>query len=400
MIVWPVAAMATASLNSDMVSVRIVRELALEAQVIVCCSDEGVETRARAVLERNGVRTGGVRFVRYPCEIQFPRDFGAEVTVDEQGNRRRVDFRFTMYGQFSEEEEISKRLRAFAAFHAAEIGVSDVVAADLVGEGGDREFNGRGAMMAIRETEVDKRNPDKTVEQVEAEFRRVFGVEKIIWIPRASYDDEYAYSGPIPSENGAFTAFRASSANGHIDEICRFADPRTVIVARIDTEEASRSALHALNKERLDQAYEAVRAASDVSGAPFRILEMPVPEPFYVDLRPGDDAFLLWDEKEYGKPALTDGSPFPEPPVRVLPAMSYCNFLVCNGVVLAHKYFAPGMPSMVREKDEKALEVLREAFPGRRVVQIDPLALNLYGGGIHCHTRNVPARTMKRDSAS
>lgn len=73
--------------------------------------------------------------------------------------------------------------------------------------------------------------------------------------------------------------------------------------------------------------------------------------------------------------------------------MSYCNFLIVNNVVIAHKYYENGMSELIKKKDEEALRVLEEAFPNHKIIQINPLALNLYGGGIHCHTRNIPIAT-------
>ena len=48
------------------------------------------------------------------------------------------------------------------------------------------------------------------------------------------------------------------------------------------------------------------------------------------------------------------------------------------------------MPYKVKEKDEEALHILQNVFPERKVVAMATIALNLYGGGIHCYTRNVP----------
>ncbi len=87
---------------------------------------------------------------------------------------------------------------------------------------------------------------------------------------------------------------------------------------------------------------------------------------------------------------VVDGTPFPPNTINVLPAMSYCNFLIANNVVVAQKYYKEGMSKLIKEKDEEALKVLKSAFPKHHIVQINPLALNLYGGGIHCHTRNIP----------
>lgn len=122
------------------------------------------------------------------------------------------------------------------------------------------------------------------------------------------------------------------------------------------------------------------------------VLKIPVPEPIYVDLTENDNAFsITWGSDGWEVDALEDGTPYPHPPIHVLPAMSYCNFLICNHVVLASKYYQEGMPDTVMKKDDLALEVLQNAFPNHRIIQINPLALNLYGG-IHCHTRNIPKR--------
>jgi len=77
--------------------------------------------------------------------------------------------------------------------------------------------------------------------------------------------------------------------------------------------------------------------------------------------------------------------------------LSYCNFLIANDVVLAQKYYEAGMPERIKQKDEEALRVLQVAFPSKRIVQINTLPLNLYGGGIHCHTRNIPDRIPPLD---
>lgn len=59
------------------------------------------------------------------------------------------------------------------------LGIFDVVNSDFVSEGGDREFNGKGILIAIEDTEVRKRNPGKTREEVEAEYKRIYNLEKL-----------------------------------------------------------------------------------------------------------------------------------------------------------------------------------------------------------------------------
>ena len=396
LLIWPLSPHATAQLNNDLVSTQIIQSIVDEVKVIVCCFDEVVQQRAQKALTDYGVDTALVRFVIFPAEIVYPRDFGAEVMIGDLGNRKRVDFRFNTYGFASEEDDISILLRSFGKFHAELEGITDSTPSTLISEGGDREFNGCGVMMAIHETEVAKRNPQKTTLEVEQELKRVFHLEKILWIPQCSYDDELPFSGAIPAVDGRMNSYRSSSANGHIDEICRFAGKDTIIIAHVSEEEANAGKLHALNKARLDLAYEAVKNARNHDGKPFIIHRMPVPEPIYIDLYPEDDGFSLWRKANVAMGGvLLDGTPFPPAPINVLPALSYCNFLIANNVVVAQKYYEKGMPEIIREKDEKALKVLQTAFPDRRIIQINTLSLNLYGGGIHCHTRNIPAAEQK-----
>jgi agmatine deiminase len=62
---------------------------------------------------------------------------------------------------------------------------------------------------------------------------------------------------------------------------------------------------------------------------------------------------------------------------------SYINHLVVNGGVIACTFDDAN--------DDRALGVLAEAYPGRRVVGVDARPLFARGGGIHCITQQQPA---------
>jgi agmatine deiminase len=66
----------------------------------------------------------------------------------------------------------------------------------------------------------------------------------------------------------------------------------------------------------------------------------------------------------------------------VLP-MSYANFYIANKVVLA--------PTYADDNDDRALSILRECFPDRRVVGIDCRELIWGLGAFHCLTQQQPA---------
>ena len=66
-----------------------------------------------------------------------------------------------------------------------------------------------------------------------------------------------------------------------------------------------------------------------------------------------------------------------------LPA-TYANFLIINGAVIVPTYNIPDM-------DAKACEVIRKAFPDRKMIPIDATTIVRQHGSIHCCTMQVPA---------
>ncbi len=77
--------------------------------------------------------------------------------------------------------------------------------------------------------------------------------------------------------------------------------------------------------------------------------------------------------------------PMPKQTVREglhLPA-SYANFYIANTCVL--------VPTFADPADEKALSILRELFPNRRVIGIDCRELIWGLGTFHCLTQQQPA---------
>ncbi|KNF07061.1 putative agmatine deiminase [Gottschalkia purinilytica] len=394
---WPNYETSCESYNMEDVSVEIVKNLIGNVDLIISSFDEDVTNRAKRKLKENGINIENILFVEYPSVFFYPRDFGAEVLINDKGERALVDFDFASYGFLPKEDPVSRVVEGFDRMHGELVNVDTTIFTRLISEGGDREFNGNGVMMTIEDTEVNKRNKGMTKEQVEEEFKRIFNLEKVIWIPYATYDDENMFDGPIIGPDGTVSAYRSASANGHIDEMCRFVSEDTILLAEITEEEAKENKLHALNKERLDKAYEVLKNATDINGKPFKIIRMPFPETIYLELKPGDKMYEEWQifrEDMNGK--FLDGSEFPTGNITVIPALSYCNFLITNNIVIAQKYYREGMSPKIKEKDEKALNILKSIFKDRTVVAIDTTALNVYGGGVHCNTRNVPSRDLDK----
>nr|BBH86604.1 peptidyl-arginine deiminase [Thermosporothrix sp. COM3] len=344
------------------------------------------------LLEECDIPLKNITFLSIESAAVYPRDFGIEVMIDDRGNVIHVDCDFSMYGYMPVWDRRCRVTERFDRRTAEYLGITESVMTRLISEGGDREFNGKGVLMTIEETEVRKRNPGWTKEEVEQELKRIFQLKKLIWLPKGLHEDESMMSGPIPGPDGQLNAYRAASANAHIDEFCRFVAPDTILLAEVTEEEARRSPLLALNKPILDQAFELLQHETDQDGKPFRIVRMPVPEPEYYMVKAGDDIYEGYQELKRFYKVMQDGSEFPSgSSFPVVPAASYCNFLITNGLVVGQQYWEPGKSELIREKDKRAKEVLQALFPEREVVTLPVTALNLGGGGIHCNTRHIPA---------
>lgn len=374
------------------VFVQVIKNSMTEVEVYINCGIEGSITRCKNVLKRNSIDIEKIHFTQFKDELHWARDYGPDILVDNFGNKRLINFNFNSYGMLDSQDPVSILAKKFAPHMAIELGCTDILESPLVTEGGNKEFNGAGICMAIEQTEVEKRNPSYTKEQIEAEYKRLFHLKKVIWIPKASYDDEDIFDGPLDVIDGK-PIYRSLSANGHIDEICRFVDENTVLLAEVTEKEAQKLSSARITKERLDRAYEILAKESDCNGMPFRIIRIPVPDPIYFTAKPGDYIYESWQIFKDAIPAgchMNDGSQFPEGEIKMQPALSYCNFLIINGIVLGQKYWKEGLPESIREKDMRVQQILEMVFPGRKVIMIHTTALNILGGGIHCITKNIP----------
>jgi agmatine deiminase len=132
--------------------------------------------------------------------------------------------------------------------------------------------------------------------------------------------------------------------DGHIDDLARFVDPTTVVCV---VEEDPTDVNYALLQDNLAR----LRRMTDQDERPLRVVSLPMPSPV-----------------EY------DGNRLPA---------SYANFYIANGVVLVPTYECPN--------DQRALAILQELFPSRRITGIPCTDLVWGLGAIHCVTQQQPA---------
>ena len=132
--------------------------------------------------------------------------------------------------------------------------------------------------------------------------------------------------------------------DGHVDDVARFVSADTVVTVLPDDAEHPDAAVLRENERRL-------RAARDPAGQPLRVVALPAAPPL----------------------RAPDGGALPG---------SYANFYLANGVCLVPVFGDPA--------DERALSILAELLPGRRIVGIDCRVLVLGLGAIHCLTQQEP----------
>jgi agmatine deiminase len=132
--------------------------------------------------------------------------------------------------------------------------------------------------------------------------------------------------------------------DGHIDDLTRFVNPTTVVtVVEADPADA--------NYEPLQENLRRLRTLRDQDERPLQVIELPMPRRI-----------------EYQGQRL--------------PA-SYANFYIANGIVLVPTYRDPN--------DARALEILQQVFPDRRVIGVDSTELIWGLGSFHCITQQEPA---------
>jgi agmatine deiminase len=381
----------------DLVHLQMVENLVKDNIVYINYHNKNQKTKIEKILAQKNIDLNRIKFLKYDISMgSYPRDYGPEWMYENQ-KLNIVDMNWTFYGYIPPKRSfasmINKNLEGYDRFLAEKLGLKTYKKSNFVSEGGGKEFNGNGVLMVVEQTEL-QRNPNYTKQEIEAEYKRIFNLKKVIWLPKPSYDDENMFTDYITDKVTKQKVIRSASANGHIDEFCRFVSHNTILLAEVSQAEADAEAIHKINKQRFDACYEILKSETDADGKPYTIIRIPVAETIYKEVAKksgvGVNIFSMIQATKLKK--MLDGADFQkEDTFFVLPALSYCNFSIANNMVLMSKYWREGLPETIKQKDQEALNILRKLFPTRKIVQIDAMALNLGGGGLHCNTRHIPA---------
>ncbi len=304
---------------------EIVRRLA-DVELVRLIVPPGREASARRCLARSGADLSRVDFLPWEVDRGWNRDCGP-IIAHRGADRVVLRFGFNAWAKYPD----FARDALIASRAARHLGLEPVEALHhgktVVMEGGAIDVNGRGDLLATEECLLDPgvqvRNPGFTRGDYEEVFRSTLGAANVIWLGKGIAGDD---------------------THGHVDDLCRFVSPGTVVLCREDDPADANHRPLAENRERLQGA-----RLSD--GSRPEVVELPMPAPLRFD-----------------------GARLPA---------SYANFYIANGLVLVPTFNDPA--------DRIALGILADLFPGRRVVGIHAVDLVWGLGTLHCLTQQEPA---------
>jgi len=308
---------------------EIVKRLAPGETVRILVDSRAQELAASRVLQRTGIALEAVQFLRFPTNRGWTRDSGP-IFVRRDGPDHPVGivrFHFNAWAKYRDWKK-DARLPELAA-RRFRTPLFDVTrdGRRVVLEGGSIDVNGRGTLLTTEECLLDPavqtRNPGFTRGDVEGVLRETLGVTNVLWLGRGIAGDD---------------------THGHVDDLCRFVGPRTVVVCRERNP-------HDANYAPLEENCERLHGMRAEDGTALEVIDLPMPAP------------LTFEDRR-------------------LPA-SYANFYVANAAVL--------VPTFNDPQDRVALGILADLFRDRPVVGIHAVDLVWGFGTLHCLTQQEPA---------
>ena len=307
---------------------EMVRKISSGELVRMLVVSESEATLARRYLSRAGADVSRVEFIVHPTNRGWMRDSGPVFVKHTKGKREAaiVHFHFNAWAKY-EDWQKDRRVPEKASKHLGKrLFVAKFGRRKFVLEGGGIDVNGRGSLLTTEECYLDPkiqvRNPGLSKNEFEATLREYLGVTNILWLGGGVVGDD---------------------THGHVDDICRFVNPNTMVLIREDNRRD-------INYRPLAENWERVRDFRLEDGSKPEVVALPMPKPLTFD---GDR----------------------------LPA-SYANFYISNAAVI--------VPTFNDPNDRVALGILGELFPDREVVGIHAVDLVLGYGTLHCLSQQQP----------
>ncbi|MFZ4672705.1 MAG: agmatine deiminase family protein [Flavobacterium sp.] len=387
---------ADSSLGFYPVVAEMIKTLTPTVTVKIAFDSDSLMQTAKNYLKRQQIDTSNIRFYVMPGDRYWIRDHGAAFLINIKGELGVADFDWNHYGfpQFLKEknnnnqDSVNKYLNKILPSINKSGAVDSLMAVaegakifktKVVTEGGNIEVNGEGTLI-VCESAMKNRNPELTKEFMESELKNVLGVSTVIWIKQGLAEDP----------NGFYRRIIGNYVGGgvqHSDEFVRFSNANTILLAWVDEAEKDLNPINKMNYQRLNETFQTLKNATDQDGKPFNIVKVPLPDLITKKIVAIQD---YTSKVSYDIPAnrfyISEAPKVGDTLLRV-PASSYLNYLVTNGLVLISSYTSEGSS---KEKEDRVRKIFEEQFPKRKIVFINAMPQNWHGGGIHCSTQQQP----------
>ena len=378
----------------------IIKELSGHVTVKMAFHNDTLLQKAKTYLASQGVDSSMYKTYIMPGERYWIRDHGAAFLLNGKGELGVADFAWNSYGypgflqlkyegntdSVNKYYALGNEKRLKTATVDSQMAVAEgatLLKTDVIHEGGAIEVNGAGTLILCEAT-VFQRNADMKKEYIETEMKRVLGVNNIIWMRQGLADDPKSFFRRITAN------YIGGGTGGHTDEFVRFANATTILLAWVDEKEKDLNAINKMNYERMNENYNILKNAKDQDGKPFHIIKVPLPDLITKKIlaREKIDSNEVTLDVEV-KSFIPSEKPKVGDTLLRVPAGSYMNYLVTNGLVVLPTYTAMGSS---KEKEEQVRKIFEQQFPGRKIVFIDAIMQNWSGGGIHCSTQQQPRK--------
>lgn len=149
---------------------------------------------------------GDIDLMDHPIDDSWARDAGPCFLINGKGDRAAVSFEFNAWGQkyapYDGDNSASSAI-------ANAVGVREFTSR-LIAEGGGVSVDGEGTILTTKSCFPNpNRNPDWSLDRIEAELKEMLGGEKVIWLPGNHLETE---------------------TDGHVDGTAVFLAPGLVLV--------------------------------------------------------------------------------------------------------------------------------------------------------------------------
>ena len=314
---------------------EMVRRIGQGEIVRILINSKAEEKVARRYLQRAGANLRQVQFIVHPTNRGWTRDSGpifVRRKIESKNPRAKsetaiVHFHFNAWAKYDDWQKDRRVPETAAKLFRKQLFNAECNGKDFVLEGGGIEVNGRGTLLTTEECYLDPRvqvrNPGLGRKEMDDTLKKYLGVTNVQWL----------VAGPVGDDT-----------HGHIDDICRFVNPKTLVLIK-ETNRKDR------NYHPLAENWERIQDFRLEDGSKPEVVPLPMPAPLFFD--------------GYRLPA------------------SYANFYISNAAVL--------VPTFNDPNDRIALGILSELFRDRPVIGIHAVDLVLGFGSLHCLTQQQPA---------